>query len=304
MQVNRLRFGDTIAVIAPASCEENYVIDEKIALLEDLGFNTKRGSHLYDKYGYLAGQDKDRAKDLMDAFLDEEVTMIICFRGGYGTMRMLPYLDFEIIKANPKIFMGYSDITTLLNTIYSKCHMITFHGPMVNSDLTDKYTLKSFVNTLMLGLKPYEIKNPKGIALEFKGNNNISGTLAGGNLSLITSTLQTPYEIDTKDKILFIEEISEEPYAIDRMLSQLALSNKLNQCKGFILGQFKDCSSTDKNTLELKEIIDHYILSLNKPTVMNLMCGHDQPNITLPIGAKIEINIKDKSLNVLEPVIY
>lgn len=296
----KLNFGDTIGIICPASGDEDKKISSKIEYLKSLGFNVKIGSHVYDKYGYLAGQDKDRALDLMSAFQDPTIHAIMCYRGGYGTMRMLPYIDFNILKNNPKIFIGYSDITTLLNYMYQKNNLITFHGPMVGSDL-NHFTLDSLLNVLMNGDKPFYLENPANIQLKFHGSKSISGIIVGGNLSLICATLGTPYEIDFKDKILFIEEIDEEPYLIDRMLCQLTLSNKLQQCAGFILGQFKDCSS--EKGLSLEEVLNHYIFSLNKPVIYNFMCGHDTPKLTIPIGAKATLDMKGHVVEILKPVV-
>ncbi|GAA0684672.1 MULTISPECIES: S66 peptidase family protein [Clostridium] len=300
MLAKKLKFGDTIGVICPASGDEKEKITSKIELLKSLGFNVKIGEHVYDKYGYLAGKDIDRAFDINSAFQDPSIDAIMCYRGGYGTMRMLPYVNFNLLKSNPKIFIGYSDITTLLNHVYRKNNLITFHGPMANSELKDD-TLKSLLDTLMNGDKPFSIKNPDNTQLKSYGSKSVSGIIVGGNLSLICATIGTPYEINFKDKILFIEEISEEPYSIDRMLCQLTLSNKLQQCAGFILGQFKDCSNGKELSLEC--VLEHYIFSLNKPVIYNFMCGHNTPNLTLPIGAKATLDISGHVIEILEPIV-
>lgn len=300
MLAKKLKFGDTIGVICPASGDEKEKITSKIELLKSLGFNVKIGEHVYDKYGYLAGKDIDRAFDINSAFQDPSIDAIMCYRGGYGTMRMLPYVNFNLLKSNPKIFIGYSDITTLLNHIYRRNNLITFHGPMANSELKDD-TLKSLLDTLMNGDKPFSIKNPDNTQLKSYGSKSVSGIIVGGNLSLICATIGTPYEINFKDKILFIEEIGEEPYSIDRMLCQLTLSNKLQQCAGFILGQFKDCSNGKELSLEC--VLDHYIFSLNKPVIYNFMCGHDTPKLTLPIGAKATLHISGHVIEILEPIV-
>jgi muramoyltetrapeptide carboxypeptidase len=237
-------------------------------------------------------------------FLDPKIDMIICYRGGYGTMRLLSMIDYEIIKNYPKIFIGYSDITALLNTISSKCNFVTFHGPISKSNFTNEYTFSSFINTLHGGTKPYSITNPPNFDLNFYGESIVSGTLVGGNLTIICSLMGTPYEIDLKDKILFIEDIDEPPYKIDRMLTQLLISGKLNSVKGFILGQFINCdTSVGNNVTILQDVINNRILSLNKPTVTNLQCGHGNTNLTLPIGANIQIDCLNKKLNILESVI-
>jgi muramoyltetrapeptide carboxypeptidase len=302
---NRLKKGDTIGLISPAGPENPDNIKESIQFLKSLGFNIKEGKHIYDKLGYLAGNDEDRAEDFINMFLDPDVDMILCVRGGYGTMRILPLIDFNIIKLNPKIFAGFSDITTFLNNIALKCNLITFHSPMCNSNFLDKYTLKSFLDTLMAGYNLFTIRNPEGISIKSFSETSLTGQLIGGNLSLICSTIGTPFEIDTKDKILFIEEVGEEPYKIDRMLTHLLLCNKLQSCSGIILGQFTKCELPHyERSLTLEQVINDRILSLNKPTLVNLQSGHSYPKITLPIGAKVKMDCKNKIIQVLEPVVY
>ncbi|MCY6960636.1 S66 peptidase family protein [Clostridium brassicae] len=304
MIAKKLQIGDTIGLVSPASPEEFGSIKKGISFLKSLGFNVKEGKHIYDKLGYFAGNDKDRAEDLMNMFIDKTITMILCVRGGYGCMRLLPLLDYDIIKDNPKIFMGFSDITTLLNTLSSKCGFITFHGPMGSSNLEDEETFKSFLNTITKCNRPYALDTWTKAPIDYVNKGCAQGKLVGGNLSLIISTLGTPYEIDTKDNILFIEDVKEPPYSIDRMLTQLHLSGKLKECRGVIIGQFTDCTLSDyTKSLNLEQILEDRILSLNKPTVLNFMSGHDYPKLTLPIGAKAKINCDKKSLEILEAVV-
>ena len=300
----RLKYGDTIGLISPASPEEPEKIKNSMDFLRSQGFRVKEGNHLYDRWGYLAGQDKDRAKDLMNMFKDEEVDIILCMRGGYGSMRLLPYLDFKVIRDNPKIFVGFSDITAFLNTFSSYCRLITFHGPMGSSDFTDTATLSSFLTTLMNGYRPYKLINPSDITLTCNIGGIAKGRIVGGNLSLIAATLGTPYEIDTEDNILFIEDIGEQPYAVDRLLTHLHLAGKLQECSGFIIGQFTNCFLPNyERSLTVNEIILDRILSLNKPTLSNFMSGHDYPKLTLPIGVKALIDCNIGEINILEPVV-
>lgn len=300
----RLEKGDTIGLISPASPENPDSIKLGITFLKSLGFKIKEGAHLYDSEKYLAGSDKDRASDLINMFKDPEVDMILCLRGGYGTMRILPLLDLGIIRANPKIFMGFSDITSLLNIISQKCNLITFHGPMGSSLLSERETLKSFLYILTSCKSNFNINNPKDFNIKQEIPGYAKGEIVGGNLSLITSTLGTPYEIDFKNKILFIEEISEAPYKIDRMLTQLLLANKLQECNGFILGQFKGCTLTNYDkSFTLEEVFKNRLLFLNKPTVSNLMTGHDYPKITLPIGCQCILDACNCKIKIIEPVV-
>lgn len=301
----KLNYGDTIGIVSPSSPEKPEAIKRGIDFLTKLGFKVKIGNHVYDKYGYLAGEDKARAEDIMDMFLDKDVDMILCIRGGYGSMRTLPYIDFDVIKNNPKIFVGFSDITTYLNVFFNKAGLITFHGPMASSNLEDEYTLKSFLDTLMKGNRKYIIKNPPKIDMKCEISGNASGDIVGGNLSLISNTIGTPYEVNFKNNILFIEDVHEEPYSIDRMLTHLLLCGKLQECSGFILGQFKNCTLPHyERSLRLEEVIKDTILSLNKPTISNFMSGHDYPKLTLPIGAKAHINCNAKTIEILEPVVH
>lgn len=305
MIAGRLKKGDTIGLVSPAGPESADKIKESIELLKSLGFNVKEGKHIYDKLGYLAGRDEDRAEDFMNMFLDPDIDMVLCVRGGYGTMRILPLIDFNAIKLNPKIFAGFSDITTFLNNIALKCDLITFHSPMCNSNFLDRHTLKSFLDTLMLGYNTFTIKNPEGSSIESFSEASPIGQLVGGNLSLICSTIGTPFEIDTNNKILFIEEVGEEPYSIDRMLTHMILSDKLQSCSGIILGQFTKCDLPHyERSLTLEQVIKDRILSLNKPTLLNIQSGHSYPKLTLPIGANIKMDCKNKVIEVLEPVVY
>lgn len=295
--------GDTIGIIAPAGIETEENIEKGIGMLKDLGFNIKKGKHIYDKWGYFAGRDEDRAQDINDMFADSDVKMLLCIRGGYGAMRLLPYIDFKKIRKNPKIFMGYSDITILLNYLFEKEGLITFHGPMLNSRLNIKETQEAFFRSLSDGNGKYSIKNPTNKVMASNMEKSVEGRIVGGNLSLICSSLGTNYEIITRNRILFIEEVDEEPYKVDRMLTQLLLARKLQECRGFILGQFTNCETEKKeNKFSIKEVIENRILRLNKPTLINFMSGHEDPKLILPIGAKAKLNCKDLSVDIIEAV--
>ncbi|MBU3215483.1 LD-carboxypeptidase [Clostridium estertheticum] len=300
----RLRFGDTIGLISPASPENIEAIKKAILFLNNLGFNVIEGKHLYDRWGYLAGKDKDRASDIMEMFKNKAVDMILCVRGGYGSSRLLPYLDYDIIKKNPKIFAGFSDITVFLNAFYEKCGLTTFHSPMGTSNLEDVVTFKSFMFTFMEGYKPYTIKNPDEFKISCINPGIVNGNLIGGNLGLICNSLGTPYEIDMRDKILFIEEVNEAPYRVDRILTQLLLSNKLKQCKGIVLGQFKDCDLPHyERSLTLEEVLEDRLYNLDIPMFSGFCSGHDYPKLTIPIGARVRMDAELGIINVLDAVV-
>ena len=301
MIADRLCFGDTIGIICPASGKNNIIIDEKILILKELGFKIKKGKYIYEENDYLSGTDKERAEDLNDMFANKTVKAIICFRGGYGSIRCAKYIDWNLIKKNPKIFCGYSDITLLLNYINKRCKLITFHGPMVNSNFSDTLTRESFFNTLMEGFNSFNIPICNSYEFYNFNKNIISGSLVGGNLSVICSSLKTKYEICTKDKILILEDVDEPPYSLDRLLTQLILSKKIECCNGVILGYFSNSNLKFHN--HSKKIIKDLLLPLNKPIIFNLPFGHEYPNLTLPIGASVSIDIINKLISINQSVV-
>lgn len=301
MLAKALKNNDLIGIVSPAFCEDIKVIDDKIDTFMKLGFNLLLGKHLYSRSGYFAGEAIDRASDLMNMFENKDVKAIICFRGGYGSINILPYLNYSVIKKNPKILCGYSDLTTLINYINKKTGLVTFHGPMVNSDFNDEQTLESLKFTLMQGYSPYNI--PFGGSLCYN-EGNTTGILAGGNLATICSTLGTPYEINFNNKVLLIEEVNEYPYSLDRMLSQLLYSGKLSKCKGFILGHFTNCTVENySKSYRVEDIIKNILVPLNKPIITGFSFGHDYPNLTLPIGSKIKLNFTSKYIEIMNNVV-
>ena len=303
LKPKRLKLGDTIGVVAPGSPTTEEKVEKVYNKLTKMGFKVVMGKSCYSKYGYLAGRDEIRAEDLNNMFGDKEINGIICLRGGYGTIRILDLLDYSLIRKNPKVFVGYSDITALHIAINKLSNLVTFHGPMAASDLIgdiSDFSLNSLYNSILNEQFNPFIENPLE---ELKAINGgvAEGEIIGGNLSLIASTIGTPYEIDTKGKILFIEEIGEEPYRIDRMLTQLRLSNKLQEVEGIILGNFNNCSPEDPDmSLTLEEVIDNIIKPLNKPTLLNLQAGHCEPTITIPFGVKARLDADRKQITILE----
>jgi len=286
--------GATIGIVAPSGPEDRDKINKGIKVLENMGFKVKLSENAFCKYGYLAGEDDFRAEEINRMFLDDSIDAIIALRGGYGAPRILDKINYEIIKENPKVFIGYSDITALHISINQLCGLITFHGPMVTSDMAEDFhdfskesLLRAISNTSSLG----KITNPGGEKILSLSGGRAEGILTGGNLSLICSTLGTSYEIDTEGKILFIEDIDEEPYSVDRMLTQLKLSGKLEKARGIIIGDWNNCVPEDpEKSLTLMEIFEDILLPLKKPIIYNVKAGHCNPMITLPLGAKISID--------------
>lgn len=287
-----LKYGDTVGVIAPSGpCYDDERIELGKKTLENMGFKVKMGKNCYDRYGYLAGKDEIRAHDLNSMFSDKEIGGIICLRGGYGTSRILDKIDYETIKKNPKVYVGFSDITAIHIAINQICGLVTFHGPMVTSNMVenfDEFTKNSLLDCIMGKEDSRSLNNPKGEEIGCIYGGQTEGPLIGGNLSLLCATLGTSYEIDTRGKILFIEEVKEEPYKIDRMLTQLYLSGKLEDANGIILGDWNECiAENPERSLTLKQVFDDIIKPLKKPTIYNFKSGHCKPMITLPMGVKV-----------------
>jgi muramoyltetrapeptide carboxypeptidase len=296
---NRLKKGDTVGVIAPASPPNQENLDRGIAFLQEIGLSVKVGKAVGEKYGYLAGTDHERLNDLHDMFLDTEVKAIICASGGYGTARIAPNIDFEIVKKNPKILWGYSDITFLHTAIRQETGLVTFHGPMLGSDIGKEETHPLSKEGFQQLFEPKELIYSDELSpLETIVPGHAQGELVGGNLSLIVSTLGTPYEMDTNGKILLIEDINEEPRSVDRMLNQLKMAGKLDSVSGIVVGDFCDCDSKREFTLTLDEVISHYVKSANRPALKGFHIGHCNPHISVPLGVSASFSTDEKRLVV------
>ncbi|MFO1446462.1 LD-carboxypeptidase [Bacillus sp. Bva_UNVM-123] len=295
----RLKKGDTVGIIAPASPPNQENLQRSFAFLEELGLKIKVGNHVYAQYGYLAGSDQDRLADLHMMFSDREVKAIICAGGGYGTGRIASQIDYALIKRNPKIFWGYSDITFLHTAIRQKAGLVTFHGPMLASDIgkvdVDPLSKECFKQLF----EPMFIEYTNEISpLEALIDGNVIGEVTGGNLTLLASSIGTSYELDTKGKLLLIEDINEEPRSIDRMLNQLHMAGKLTDAAGFIIGDFNNCVPERELSLSLDEVIEHYIFLANKPALKGFKIGHCSPHISIPLGVKAELNTEEKLLTI------
>lgn len=300
-----LQPGDTIGVIAPASPPNIPNLKKAIPFFENLGLNVKLGKYVEEVHGYLAGTDEQRLKDLHNMFEDDEVDGIIGAGGGYGTGRIAASIDYELIKANPKIFWGYSDITYLHTAIRQQTGLVTFHGPMLASDIGKEdfhdHSKQSF-NQLF---KPKTIVYDKTYSsLSTISEGEAEGRIVGGNLSLIVNSLGGPYEINTKDQILFIEDVDEPPYRIDSFLSQLKHAGKLNDAAGIIVGDFNNAKpKKDRPSLTLEEVLDDYFKPLNVPVLSGFKIGHCQPHFAIPLGTKAYLSTKTKTLTIEPGVI-
>lgn len=289
--------GCNIGIVAPSGPFTAITLEEVEQTLINYGYNVKFGKSCYGSYkGYLSSKDEIRAKDIENMFIDKEVDGIICLRGGYGTPRILEMIDYNIIKENPKFFVGFSDITALHIAFNQKADLVTFHGIMAGSSPNwDEFTYKSLVDAVNMEEK-LEITNPEKEEITTIVDGKCEGKLIGGNLALIAATMGTEYEIDTKGKILFIEDVGESIYRLDRMLTQLALGGKFDDCEGIIFGDFADCNKENEGDFELEELIKDRVEKYNKPCIYNLKSGHCFPMISLPFGVNCKLDATNKTI--------
>lgn len=296
----KLHTGDKVALVAPSSPVGD---DLELSLdsvrflgLEPVIFESCRASH-----GYLAGEDYLRAADIMSAFTDDDIKGIFCLKGGYGAMRILPLLDFEIIRKHPKRFFGYSDITALHTAIGKLAGFATFHAPMPTTGYREKdeYTL-SYLRRCIFDDPEGRIYDPAGFSFIPLVPGRAEGEIVGGNLDLIASTLGTPYEIDTRGKILFIEEVDRRPWEMDMLLTNLALAGKLNDAEAILLGAFERCDEwEDFPTLEVDDIIREVVVPCGKPVLAGLHAGHTYPQPSIPLGMRAVIDTSKEYIEII-----
>lgn len=310
---NRLKKGDKVGIIAPAS---NASTPEELAkakeVIEHFGLVPVFGTNLLDGDGYKTRSVRGRLRDLHQMFEDRSINAVFCIRGGYGSASLLDGLNYELIKANPKIFLGYSDITALHIAIFQNTGLVTFHGPVMLSSFGD-YTAESFYKTLFIGDKIGVLANP--INDKLRNYNSIytlvggktKGRLIGGNLSLISSLMGTPNEINTKNSILFIEDVGEKPYSLHRMMIQLKQSGKLDDANGIIIGKCQDCQpSGSQNSFwdysEMETYMDIF-KDYKKPVFYGLLIGHTREQLTIPIGLGVEMDADKGIINIKESAV-
>ncbi|WP_156290889.1 S66 peptidase family protein [Oceanobacillus salinisoli] len=300
---NRLKQGDTIGVIAPAGPPELANIKQAIPFFENLGLHVQLGKHVEQVHGYLAGSDEQRLEDFHQMIADPHINAIIFARGGYGTGRIVPGIDYDLVKNNSKIIWGYSDITYLHTAIRQLTGLVTFHGPMVASDI-GKEDFDEFSGSMFKQLfEPTHLAYSEDISpLHVLSTGKAKGQLVGGNLSLIASTMGTPYEIDMIDKILLIEDIGEEPYRVDSMLNQLKLSGKLAEAAGIIVGDFANTETKLSSSLTLEEVFLDYFANLDIPVMSGFQIGHCIPHFAVPLGAEATLSTDEKALHIASGV--
>lgn len=309
----RLQPGDIVGLIAPASTGASAeVIERSVAALRDIGFKVKLGRHVRKRHGFLAGQDKERAADVMAMFTDRTVKGIFCVRGGYGSARLLPLLDYGAIRQNPKVFIGFSDLTSLHCALRKKSDLVTFHGPMTVSFLAEKSPkfLRESLWRAVGGpdapasiLQGYHRKT-----VEVVRRGKVSGELIGGNLSVLSTVLGTPYQPDFRGRILFLEDVDEKPYAVDRLLTHLFNAGVLSQVAGVAIGIFHDCVDPKavrggeyRQTVE--DVLRERLWPLKVPVVIGLPFGHVPYNATLPVGGRATLDADKGDLILTRAVV-
>lgn len=256
-------------------------------------------------HGYLAASDRTRADEINTLFADKDVQAIFCTRGGYGSPRILSILDYTLIRKNPKIFVGYSDITALHLAFLKKCRMITFAGPMLAVEMQSKmdtYTEEHFWNVLTRPSEIFSIHAPRENPMSHIVEGAAEGILLGGNLSMLLSLFGTQFLPRFDDAILFIEDVGEKVYRIDRMFAQLKNAGVLENVNGILLGNFSEITK-EEPSLELDEVIRHYFSSLNKPVIINFPFGHAVPKATLAMGARVRMNARTHSVKIIQRVV-
>lgn len=300
-----LKKGDTIGIIAPASRSSYEKVLEAKKNIGNMGYKVVLGECTQKQWYSYAGEDEERAREINNFFSDKAIDAILCMRGGYGCNRLIELIDFEIIKNNPKIFVGYSDITTLHMAINEKTGLITFHGPMAVSNFTGNYNIDTYNNFIEILSNPLDqrVINNFSKELEVISEGKAKGKLVGGNLATLVATLGTKYDLDYREKILFLEEIGEKTYKVDRFLNQLKKHGVFEKIEGIVLGDFKNCPPDSKKDMSLIEVFQDYFRDLKKPVIYNLESGHSEPMLTLPLGAMCGIDSYEKKITILEKVV-
>lgn len=285
----RLQKGQTVALISPGSYVNETKLERAIQNLESLELKIKLSKHIRKVRGYTAGTDQERLEDLHAAFQDDQVDAIWCARGGYGCTRLLPYLDYKMIRKHPKILIGFSDITALLNSIYQKSCLQTYHGPVASSVFTP-YVREQIQEILFEG-KSVQILPQEGKQFSIGSKVKNSGQVIGGNLTVLSAMAGTSHFPKSKGKILLLEDIGEKPYRIDRMLTTLRQCMPLKEVAGIILGQFTDCEAGENDlSLSLKETFQDRLSDLGIPVIGGFPFGHEEENGVIPIGGQVEID--------------
>jgi muramoyltetrapeptide carboxypeptidase len=311
----RLAAGDTVALVAPASATFRPV---ELAIaresLEALGFTVRVGGHLLDRHGYLAGRDADRARDINQCFADESVRAVLPIRGGWGSARVLPHLDFDVIAGNPKVLLGYSDITALLLAVHAKTGLVTFHGPN-GLGRWDAFSV-DHVRRLLFHAEAPTLRNLREVSegealvqtehrVQTITPGRARGRLLGGNLTVLSAMVGSPYLPDCTGAILFLEDVREEIYRVDRLFTHLKLAGLLDRLAGFVFGTCAECEpGRGFGSLTLEEVFADHIRPLGIPAWHGAMIGHRMPQFTVPLGVEAEIDAEVGTIRLLEAAVH
>lgn len=314
LKPKRLKPGSVVGIVSPAGAT---FVPQDVDVVQDavkgLGLVPRLAPHLLDRYGYLAGNDRDRAADINQFFADSEVAAILPIRGDWGCSRILPYLDYESIRRHPKIIVGFSDITSLLLGITARTNLVTFHGP--NGLTSWKPEQTEYFRRVLFAAEPLQFQNFKDpddanrlmqvkYRIQTINPGRVRGRLIGGNLSVLSAIVGSPYIPNMKGAILFLEDTNENIYRIDRMMTQLKLAGIFDNLAGFIFGQCPGCAPTaDYGSLTLEEVLENHIQPLGIPSWLGATIGHLDTILTLPIGLGVEIDAKSGTIQMLEPAV-
>ena len=308
----RLTPGDLVALVAPASATFE-TMDLEIAeeSLEALGLKVSVAGHVLDRHGYLAGQDRDRASDINRVFADPRIRAVLPIRGGWGSSRLLPYLDFDLIRRNPKIVLGFSDITALLLAIIAKTGLVTFHGPN-GMGRWDEFSV-GWVRRVLFEAEAVTMENPRARGdfltqtehrIQTITPGVARGRMLGGNLTVLTAIAGSPFLPDWDGAILFLEDVGEDIYRVDRMMTTLKLAGVLDRISGFVFGTCSECEPGEGyGSLTLEEVFNDHIKPLEVPAWRGAMIGHRMPQFTIAEGIPMEIDATAGRIRMLEPAV-
>ncbi len=309
----RLQPGDLVGIIAPGGHTSDGALAKAVANVESLGLRVRLGNNVNYVYGNYGGTVAQRLEDLHGMFLDPEIKAVWAIRGGSGCISLLEHIDYQLIRAHPKILIGYSDITALHLALLRHAGLVTFHGPVASSTFSE-YSVTQLQNVLMTPHDSYTIPmsadnaqkalEQPNYAIRTVHDGIATGRLIGGNLSLVAALAGTPYAADFHDAILYLEEVNEEPYRVDRMMTQLQLSQGFRHAAAVMLGIFENCEATDgESALTLDETVDQHLLPLTRPAVAGYSFGHIRNQFTIPVGLRARLDTAAQTLTLLEQAV-
>jgi muramoyltetrapeptide carboxypeptidase len=290
----RLKPGDTIGIAAPAGPFDPAIFAQGIRVVESMGFQTLVNDEVFEKTGYLAGNDAQRARLINQLFKDPAINAIVCARGGFGSLRILPLVDFDVIRENPKVFIGFSDITALLTAITTRSGLVSFHGPVVTTLAKAPEVTRNTLLGAISSEKPLEVQPANGVVIQA---GRTQGALIGGNLTTLCHLLGTPFEPRFKHNILLLEDRGEARYRIDRMLAQMKLAGCFDDIAGLVLGSFEGCGSLDG----IFEVFEDHFKDISAPILAGFDVGHGAQNVTMPFGINATLDTDGQILVFDQP---